>query len=49
MSFQKSHESHLPKITLLNFAESSNKLNRLIQRYDKNSYSHRFSPTFKRN
>ena len=49
MPFKKSHDSQIPKITMLNLAEKSNRLVKIIDRYDKVSYRHEFSPTFKRN
>lgn len=53
MSFKKSHESQIAKITLLNFAGKSRKIGGLLGNYDKSLEKKReiysFSPTFRRN
>jgi hypothetical protein len=49
MTYRPTHNSPIPKITLLNFAAHSSRLSKTFDKYDKVKETHAFSPTFKRN
>ena len=48
MSYKRSHDSPIPKITLWNFAAKSPRLSQRLETYDKVESHRNFSPPFKR-